>query len=55
MTYEEAFYKRVILANIPLVYEGRKLPKSETASVMLMRVAYNKIVDEFQEDMRKVE
>lgn len=55
MTYEEVFYKRVILANIPLVYEGRKLPKSETASVMLMRVACNKIVDEFQEDMRKVE
>ena len=44
MTYNDIFFRNNIVANIPLVYEGRKLGKSEAASVMLVRVAYaNKV------------
>lgn len=54
MTYEEIFMRRAILSNIPLVFEGRKLGKSEVASVMLMRVAYNKKTEEFNKCMEDV-
>lgn len=56
MTYNEAFNRSNILNNIPLSYEGRKLPKSTAASVMLLRVAYSQKVDEFvgcMEEVRK--
>lgn len=54
MTYNDIFFRNRIVANIPLVFEGRKLPKSETASVMLIRVAYNNKVQEFEKDMEEV-
>lgn len=54
MTYNDIYLKNRIVANIPLVFEGRKLPKSETASVMLIRVAYNNKVQEFEKDMEEV-
>ena len=54
MTYEEFFMNRAILNNIPLVFEGRRLGKSEVASVMLMRVAYNKKTEEFNKCMEDV-
>ena len=54
MTYNDIFFSNRIVANIPLVFEGRKLPKSETASVMLIRVAYNNKVQEFEKDMEEV-
>ena len=47
MTYNDVFLRRNILLNIPLVFEGNKLPKSTAASVMLLRVAYQNKVDEF--------
>lgn len=54
MTYNDIFFRNRIVANIPLVFEGRKLPKSETASMMLIRVAYNNKVQEFEKDMEEV-
>lgn len=54
MTYNDIFFRSRIVANIPLVFEGRKLPKSETASVMLIRVVYNNKVQEFEKDMEEV-
>lgn len=54
MTYNDIFFRNRIVANIPLVFEGRKLPKFETASVMLIRVAYNNKVQEFEKDMEEV-
>ena len=54
MTYNDIFFRNRIVANIPLVFEGRKLPKSETASVMLIRVAYNNKVKEFEKDIEEV-
>lgn len=53
MTYNEAFLKRALVANIPLVLEGRELSASMQAKVMLMRVAYDKLFNEFEEDVKK--
>lgn len=54
MTYNDIFLKRAILRNIPIAFEGRKLGKTEVASVMLMRVVYEKKVEEFNKDMEEV-
>lgn len=54
MTYNEVFFKNNIVANIPLVFESRKLPKSETASVMLIRVAYSNKIREYEKCMEEV-
>lgn len=40
--------------NIPLYYDGKKLDKKTAASVMLLRVAYGKKVQEFEKDMQEV-
>lgn len=55
MTYNDIYLKNRIVANIPLVFEGRKLPKSEVASVMLARIAYDKRVQEFEEIKKEIE
>lgn len=54
MTYNDVFYRSNIVSNIPLAFEGRKLPKSETASVMLIRVAYANKMEEYNKDMQEV-
>ena len=54
MTYNDIFFRNNIVANIPLVYEGRKLGKSEAASVMLVRVAYANKVQEYEKYMEEV-
>ena len=56
MTYREIITNRNLLNNVPLTFEGRKLPKNTAASVMLLRVSYNQKVDEFVktiEDVKK--
>ena len=55
MTYNEIFQNRNILMNIPLAYEGRVLPKSTAASVMLLRVKYQQHVDEFIKTIQEVQ
>lgn len=47
LTYNDLFNKRAVLQNIPLVLEGRKLPKETAASVMLLKVQYQHKVDDF--------
>lgn len=54
MKYNDIFYKKAVLNNIPLVFEGRKLGKSEVASLMLIRVAYDRKTDEFKKFMEDV-
>lgn len=54
MTYNDVFLRSNIASNIPLVFEGRKLPKAETASVMLLRVAYSGKVEEYQKCLEEV-
>lgn len=54
MTYNDVFFRSNIASNIPLVLEGRKLPKAETASVMLLRVAYSAKVEEYQKCLEEV-
>lgn len=54
MTYEEIITNRNVLNNIPLVFEGRRLPKGTAASLMLLRVAYNNQVDEYIKTINEV-
>lgn len=54
MKYNDIFTRKAILNNIPLVFEGRKLGKSEVASLMLIRVAYDRKTDEFNKFMEDV-
>lgn len=56
MTYNDVFLRRNLLLNIPLSKDGNKLPKSTAASLMLLRVSYQRKVDEFikiLEDVQK--
>lgn len=55
MTYNEIFQNNNILRNIPLVYEGRKLPKSTAVSIMLLRVKYQQKCDEFIKTLQDVQ
>lgn len=55
MTYNTIFQNNNILSNIPLAYEGRKLPKSTAASVMLLRVKYQQKCDEFIKTLQNVQ
>ena len=54
MTYEEILGKRNISSNIPLVYEGRELSREMKATVVLMKVSYDKVATEFDKDMQEV-
>ena len=54
MKYNEVVANRNILVNIPLAFEGRRLPKETAASVMLLRVAYQQKVDEFVKTLDEV-
>lgn len=54
MNYNRVFQVNNVLVNIPLSMEGRKLPGKTAASVMLLRVAYGKKVNEFETDMQEV-
>lgn len=54
MTYEEILGKRNISSNIPLVYEGRELSREMKATVVLMKVSYDKVAAEFDKDMQEV-
>lgn len=54
MTYREIITNRNLLNNVPLLFEGRKLPKSTAASLMLLRVSYNNKVDEYIKTLDEV-
>ena len=55
MTYNDVFLRRNLLANIPLVKNGVKLPKSTAATLMLLRVSYQQKVDEFVKILEEVQ
>lgn len=54
MTVNELFNNRMIVSNIPLVYEGRELSAKLQAKLMIMRVSYDKAVSAFQDKMKEV-
>lgn len=54
ISYATAFEKNAIIKNIPLIFEGRKLPKGMSAKVVLVRVQYDKIIKQFEEDCQQV-
>lgn len=54
MTNNELFIKRLTLLNIPLLFEGNQLPDKLKAKLMIMRVAYDKAVNSFEDDMKEV-
>lgn len=55
MTFAEVLNKSTIVKNIPLIFEGRKLPKGMNSTVILIRVQYEKYVEEFNSLMEKVQ
>lgn len=54
MKYIDIFNKAAIVKHIPLIFEGRKLPKGMNSSVVLMRIQYDKYIEEFNKDMQKI-
>lgn len=54
MTYTEIFNKAQIARQIPLVFEGRSLPTDMNASVVLLRVQYEKFINELNTLMQDV-
>lgn len=54
MTYNDVFFRKRILDNIPLCYEGRQLPKSMKVAVVMMKVAYDKEGQTYEEEMKEV-
>lgn len=52
-TYNDIFLRKQILTNIPTQMEGRKVSPSTATSLLLMRIAYQKKSDEFEETVRK--
>lgn len=54
MTYAEVINKSSIAKHIPLRVEGRGLPKGMNSSVILVRVQYEKYIEEFNGIMDKV-
>lgn len=54
MTNEEMFSKRMVLFNIPMMLGDESLSPKLQARLMLMRVAYDKGVAAFEDDMKAV-
>lgn len=54
ISYSEAFEKNAIIKNLPLMYDGKKLPKGMSAKVVLVRVQYEKYVKEYEDLMQEV-
>ena len=54
MTYNQIFEKSAIIKNIPIMFEGRKLPKGMSAKVVMVRVQYDKHIDNFNKEMEEV-
>lgn len=54
ISYAEAFEKNAIIKNLPLIYDGKKLPKGMSAKVVLVRVQYEKYVKEYEDLMQEV-
>lgn len=54
MTVNEMFNNRTIVSNIPLVFEGRELSAKLQAKLMIMRIAYDKATQAFQDKMKEV-
>lgn len=52
-TYNDIFLRNQILANIPNQMEERRLSAGTSTSLLLMRIAYQKKIDEFEETTRK--
>lgn len=54
MTVNEMYNNRMIVSNIPLMFEGRELSSKLQAKVMIMRVTYDKAMAAFQDKMKEV-
>lgn len=54
MTYLEILNKSTISKHIPLSFEGRTLPKGFSSAVILLKVQYDKHVEEFNSLMQKI-
>ena len=54
MKYSEVYDRNNLLVNIPLSMDGRQLTKGTAASVMLLRVAYGKKIQELENDLQEV-
>lgn len=54
MKYNEVFTREQVLSNIPLAIDGRKLSNDMQAKVMIMRVAYDKEANSFNQDMQEI-
>lgn len=53
MKYSEVFERQGVLRNIPLEYDGLKVSSELAAKIILMRVAYDKEVKSFEDDMQE--
>lgn len=53
MTYNEALNKQTLAGAIEIVANGKRLEKGTAATVMLMKVSLDKVINEFQEKMRE--
>lgn len=54
LTYNQIFEKSSVIKNLPIMYEGRQLPKGMSAKVVLVRVQYDKYVESFEKEMQEV-
>lgn len=54
MTNDNMFLRYYIAKNIPLTMEGRELTPATQASVVIMRVGYERGVNAFEDEIRKV-
>lgn len=52
-SYNDIFIRNQVLVNIPTEMEGRRLQTATATTILLMRLAYQKKCDEFEETMRK--
>lgn len=50
----EMLNKRLVISNLPLVFEGRELPSKLQAKVILMRVTFDRAANSFNEKMKEV-
>lgn len=53
MKYSEVFERQGVLRNIPLESDGLKVSSELAAKIILMRVAYDKEVKSFEDDMQE--
>lgn len=53
LTFNDIFIRNQILTNIPTEVNGQKLSASTTTSLLLLRIAYQKKVEEYEEICKK--